>query len=141
MDHRLAAVHPEARGQGPDRVVRHRQHDELDLVEEGVGLGKGAGTVDEAAEPIAPLRVAAGDRGDGPAGPPERDSEGRPDGPSPDDPDDRRLARLAPDVGMGVVVVVDELAVTVPPGRRRVEVDAGLADRGFGLVPADRFPG
>ena len=76
-----------------DRVVGDGQDDQLDLVEDRLRVGEGAGDVDQRAEPLAPGRVAAGDRVDRPAAAGQRDPERRPDRARPDDADDRRLAR------------------------------------------------
>ena len=111
-----------------DRVVRDRDDDQLDLVEERRRLGKRAAAVDQALEPLAPRRVAAGDGLDRPAGPVEGDAEGRADGTGADDPDDRRVGALRPDVRVGVVVGVDLVAVPVLARRDRVEVDSGCLE-------------
>jgi hypothetical protein len=66
---------------------------------------------------------------DAPAGSAQGDAEGGPDGARADDADDRRLAALAPDVGMGVVVLVDLSTVAVVAGRQRIEVDPRVLDR------------
>jgi hypothetical protein len=57
-----------------------------------------------------------------------------PDGARADDPDDRRLVALGPDVGVGVVARVDLAAVAVVAGRDRVEVDAGCLELLDGLA-------
>ena len=99
MDHRLPAVHPERGGERRDGVIGDGQDDELDLVEDRFGVREDAADLDQRTEPLAPTGVAAGDRVDRPAAAAERDTEGRPDGPGPDDPDDRRLAGAGMDVG------------------------------------------
>ena len=76
-------------------------------------LGEGPADVDQRAEPLAPAGVAAGDRVDRPAGPRQRDAERGPDRAGPDDPDDRRLARLRVVVRVGVVARVGLVAVAV----------------------------
>jgi hypothetical protein len=102
VDHRLAAVHPQASRQRGDRVIGHREDDELDLLHERRRLGEATGPLDEPAEPLAPLRVAAGDGMDRPAGPRQRDPERGAHGAAADDPDDRRLPRRAVDVRVAV---------------------------------------
>ena len=124
VDHRLAAVHPERAGQRRHDVVGDGQDDQLDLVEDRLRVGEDAGDIDQRAEPLAPARVAAGDRVDRPAGARQRDAQCRPDRAGADDADDRRLAGPGMDVGMGVVGRVGLVGVAVRARRRRIEVDA-----------------
>ena len=60
VDHRLAAVHPEASRHRRNGVVGDGQDDQLDLVEEGLGLGKRPGALDQRPEPLAASGVTAG---------------------------------------------------------------------------------
>ena len=133
VDHRLPAVHPDRPGERRDGVVGDGDDDQLDLLDEGLRLGERADAVDLRAEPLAAGRVAAGDRLDRPAGPAQGDPEGGPDRARPDDPDDRRLARLGVLMRVLVVARVDVVAVAVVARRGRVEVDAGRLDRRLGL--------
>ena len=134
VDHRLAAVHPDLAGERLDRVVRHGQDDQLDLLDEGLRLGERPGARRPAREPRPPAGVAAGDRMDRPAGPAEGEPERGPDRAGADDAGRRRLARPRALVRVGVPVSVD-LAVVVAVVARRdgVEVDAGRRDRRLGL--------
>ena len=93
----------------------------------GSGSAKARVDVDQRAEPLAPRRVAAGDRVDRPAGPRQGDAERRPDRAGADDADDRRLAGPGMDwCGMGVVARV---------GRRR-RGGASRAAAGSRSMPA-----
>ena len=103
VDHGLAAVQAQTRGQRGDGVVRDGDDDQLDLLDEGLRLGERTGPADERAEVLAPARVTARHRLDRPAGPGEGDAQRGPDRTRADDPDDRRLARLRVVVGMLVV--------------------------------------
>ncbi len=110
MDHRLAAVHVDRARDRGDRIVRHGDDDQLDLLDERRGVAERANPGDEPAEPVPSRLAPAGDGVDPPAGPVESHAEGRPDRAGPDDPDDRRLARAALNVrvsvGMGGMVVI-----------------------------------
>ena len=129
VDHRLAAVHPEGGSQRGDGVVRDGQDDQLDLVEDGLRIGKDAGHLDQRAEALPAAGVAAGHGLDRPAGAAQGDSERGPDRTGPDDPDDRRLAGSGVGVRVDVVARMGLVTVAVAAGRDRVEVDAGRVDR------------
>ncbi len=124
MDDRLAAVQAEAAGDDGDRVVGDGDDDELRVVEKRVRLGEGANAWHEAAKALAPPGIAGRDRADDPTRAIEGHAERGSHGSRADDSDDRRLARLGPDMGMGV-----RLGVVVGPARRAVMrvVAAGTA--------------
>ena len=104
-------------GQRRDRVVGHGQDDRARPPRGAAcGSAKARAPSTSAAEPLAPARVAAGDRVDRPAGPGQGDAEGGPDRARPDDPDDRRLARARSAGGVGVVARVDSSPWRWMPG-------------------------
>src|SRR4051812_11580682 len=119
MDHGLPAVHPKRAGESRHDVVGDGEDDQLDLVEDRLGIGEDAGHLDERAETIAPRRIAAGDRVDRPAGAGQRDAECRPDRTGPDDPDDGWLAGTRLDMGVRVVARVRPLVMTMDTRLRR----------------------
>ena len=57
------------RGERGERVVGDGDDDQLDLLDEGLRLGERPGAAGQAGQPLAPGRIAAGDRLDRPAGP------------------------------------------------------------------------
>ena len=124
MDQGLAGVEPEGAREGGDRVVGNGEQDQLDLVEQRVRLGEGAGAGDQVAEAGTPFGIAARDRRDRPARPHKRHSESSADRTRADDPDDRVLARFGVGMGMRVVMGVGAVAVAVLTGSLRVELDA-----------------
>src|SRR5690242_12102952 len=101
MDERLAAVQLQVLGRAGDRVVGHRQKDQIGLVENGPGIRKGARAGHLFLEPSALLGVTRGDRAYLPAGARERVTQRRPDTARSDE-GDRRSSVL----GMGVLAVL-----------------------------------
>ena len=71
---------------------------------------------------------------DRPAGP-HGATQARVHRPRADDPGDGRLTGFRVNVRMGVIAGMDEIAVTVGAGRRRVELDAGRLERRGGFAP------
>ena len=129
VDERLAAVQPELARELLDRVVRHREDHQLDLVEDRRRFDKRPHPGHEGAEPVAARLVSRRDGDDRPARPMQGGPERRPHRTRADEPDERRLARLGVPVGMLVARLARAVLVV---GRRRIEVDsrpAELVDR------------
>jgi hypothetical protein len=137
VDHGLAAVQPNAPGQFGQRVVGDGQDDELDLLDERLGLGERAGTLDLAGEALAATGVAAGHGVDRPASPGHGYAQRRAHRSPADDAGDGPLARTRVLVGMGVSVGMDLPVgpVAMVTGRHRVKVDAGGVDGRLGVGP------
>ena len=114
---------------GRDGVVGDGDDDELDLLDERLGSANARAPSTQRPEALAPLRVAAGDGVDRPARAAQRDAQRRPDGARPDDPGDRRLARVRRAGGdaRGRAAWTSSPWRCVP-GRHRVEVDPGRLD-------------
>ena len=129
MDHRLAAVHADAGGEGRDHVVGDGQDDQLDLLNEGLRLGERAHPVHELPEPLPASASRLATAWIGQPARRQGGAERGADGARPDDARVRRLAGLGVVMGMHVVVDVDLVAMPVVPVRHRVQVDAGLVDR------------
>ena len=110
---------------------RGRPGDQLDLVDEGRRLGERADARRRGCGTLPPGGVAARDGVDRPAGAVEGDAERRPDRAGPDDPDDRRLAGLASDVRVRVVVRRGPAVAVAVVARRRA---------GRGRCPPPRSP-
>ncbi len=120
-------------GEVGDRVVGDRDDDELDLLDEGLRFGERPRAVQRRGDARTPVRVAARDGVDRPAGPDQGGAERGPDGTTADDPGRGPLTGAGVPVGVRVTVRVHLVAVAVVTGRDRVEVDARLGDGRLGL--------
>ena len=123
MHDRLPRVQPQRAGERHDDVVGDGEHDQLHVVDQGLGLGEGADAADQRSEPLAPGGIAGGHGADGPARALERDAQRRPHGAGADDAHHGPVARPRVRVRVLVVARVFDVAVAVAAGRRRVELD------------------
>jgi hypothetical protein len=121
-----------------DGVVGHAHDDELDLLQQRVRLGEGAGAGYQGVEPVATSRVARCHGDHRPAGSGQCDAERGADRAGTHDPDQRWLTGRTMPMGMRMVVDVGLVAVPVSPRRLGIEVDPRLADGvggALGVVP------
>ena len=141
MHQGLSAVQTQAPRDAGQGVVRNREDDQVDGVDERRRFCECSRSGHVRLESCAPLGVAGRDGPDGPTGPRQRRSEGRADGATSDNPDDRWIARGRMSVGMGVIVglaVAVHVVVGMPAVGRRVQVDASIRELPQRLIDARR---